>query len=190
MCVLSINLMLFWCSGGPPSEQAACQLAGQPAGQGSDLISRRRPKHFLSLRSEKKVSYECHLGILERFVYYHFAVFLCGRQSRTCMSENASIGSDSRNIGSPANAWFPLFYQRFWWFPGNRSLSNNRSFCREHQMGIMQNCSCGTFIFPRVFNISSWKRDLLHKTSTAHWRSTRTVHCHGNAEFALFSHCF
>ena len=57
MCVLSINLMLFWCSGGPPSEQAACQLAGQPAGQGSDLISRRRPKHFFSLRSEKKSSF-------------------------------------------------------------------------------------------------------------------------------------
>ena len=52
--VLSMNLMLFWCSGGPPSEQAACQLAGQPAGQGSDLISRRRPKHFLHCAVKKR----------------------------------------------------------------------------------------------------------------------------------------
>ena len=38
--------------------------------------------------------------------------------------------------------------------------------------------------FPGVFNIFSWERDLLHKTSTAHGRSTVTVHCPGNADFA------
>ena len=111
-------------------------------------------------------------------------------QQPVCLWFHESIGSDSRNIPSPANAWFPLFYQRFWWFPGNRSPSSNRSFCRGHQMGIMQNCSCETFIFPRVFNISSWKRDLLHKTSTAHGRSTGTAHCLGNAGFACFPTVF
>ena len=43
--------------------------------------------------------------------------------------------------------WFCFIFHAFWRISGNRSPPNNRSPCRGHQMGIMQNCSCEPFIF-------------------------------------------